>query len=197
MSKNSNPPRPGALRRITAGYRARPLNSLGTPYPSTDKTDKTPDEWLRIIEEDLRAEGTTFAKVERGMLARLPVKRRKPTEAALRQRQFNTLYMREFTPGADTPAGPCLICGDRVSHKLASNSPWRCRSCEMPNARLEVHRWFVAPVGAVPAPSKRAHDGRGGAWPNSARRSLTRKPQASHEPPVDSFVSLAPSHPNS
>ena len=86
----------GAHNRRLSGEAAE---FSGTPYPGTDKTDKTSDEWLRIIEEDLRAEGTTFAKVERGMLARLPVKRRKPTEAALRQRRFNALYMREFTPG--------------------------------------------------------------------------------------------------
>jgi hypothetical protein len=113
------------------------------PYRGTDETDKSPAEWFAIAEQDLGAEGTTFARVEREMLARLPFRHQKPTEAALRQRRLNALYMREFTPGADTPAGPCLICGDRVSYKLAANSPWRCRGCERPNARLEIHRWFV------------------------------------------------------
>jgi hypothetical protein len=60
---------------------------------------------------------------------------------------FNAHYLRDFTSGPGTPGGQCLICGDRVFYKLAAGSPWRCRSCERPDARLDIHRWFVAPRG--------------------------------------------------
>jgi hypothetical protein len=51
-------------------------------------------------------------------------------------------YLREITARADTPEAPCPACGDRVFYKLAAGSPWRCRTCERPNARLSV-QWFV------------------------------------------------------
>jgi hypothetical protein len=75
-------------------------------------------------------------------------KRLRLTAAAWRQRRWNAAYLREFTPGSDTPAGPCR-CGDRVFYKLADASPWRCRSCEPVNARVEIHRWFVASAARV------------------------------------------------
>jgi hypothetical protein len=99
------------------------------PTAGPDKTDKS---LLPTAEETRDAEP-----------AAPPPWRRKLTDQQRRQREFNAFYFREFRAGADTPDGPCP-CGDRVFYKLAEYSPWRCRGCDMPNARVQVHRWFVA-----------------------------------------------------
>jgi hypothetical protein len=76
------------------------------------------DDQLRLISEDLLAEGVSFAKLEAEW--RRQWRRRAANDDERRQRAFNVAYLREFTPTGDDPAGPCQ-CGDRVSSSWLGN----------------------------------------------------------------------------
>ena len=42
--------------------------------------------------------------------------------------------------------GPCLTCGDTLFWRIARGAPWRCRTCERPDARTKV-QWLAAGGG--------------------------------------------------
>lgn len=95
-----------------------------------------------IIVEDLRAEGTTLARVTREMRRRLPVK---PKQRASGDEARVSRWARggaaEFIPTPDTPTEPCSVCGDRVFHFHIRRGVWMCRTCTPPNALYRA-RWF-------------------------------------------------------
>jgi hypothetical protein len=107
-------------------------------------------EELRIVEEDLAAEGTSLAQVEREMRAGLPVKpqRKPPTIEEQRWRRWRIAY-REVYPLPGVPAAPCSTCDERLYYRTSRGAPWRCHRCERPNAQVRVDRWWIVP----PAPT--------------------------------------------
>jgi hypothetical protein len=106
------------------------------------------DDQVRLIREDLRAEGVSFAKLEAEWRRRW--RKREIGADERRQRAFNIAYFRELTPTGDDPSGPCQ-CGDRVFFQLAGQSRWRCRTCDRVDAGLKVERWLVTPAGRAVA----------------------------------------------
>jgi hypothetical protein len=108
------------------------------------------DDQLRVLAEDLRAEGLqpkaigNVLKLSRANVGRLlagqrPIMRpARPHEQGLRTHLPIVDYLAEFRPGPDTPDELCA-CGNTV---FWHGRAWHCRTCEPPRADVEV-QWFV------------------------------------------------------
>jgi hypothetical protein len=97
---------------------------------------------LRVIEEDLAAEGTSLGK-EQAKFARRRGRSRKSDEA-IRAERWCRAYLADITPTSDTPKTLCLCCGDVVFWRRSRRTLWACRSCRPPRAGVEV-QWAVLP----------------------------------------------------
>jgi hypothetical protein len=117
--------------------------STALPEPRADASSaawgRYFDDQLRVIAEDLAAEGTSWRKVS----AEMRPKRHKKSDEARCTEAFGCRYFADFRPGPDTPQTPCS-CGDTVSWRSWLLHDWRCRSCQRPRSNQGV-RWFVLP----------------------------------------------------
>jgi hypothetical protein len=95
------------------------------------------DSQIRLINEDLAAEGTTLDQV----LASMRPKQRRRSQEEVRAARWCRAYLAELTPRLGTPCTPCA-CGDVVFYQLVGDCRWRCRSCERASPRARA-RWFA------------------------------------------------------
>jgi hypothetical protein len=101
----------------------------------------------RLVEEDLRAEGTSLARELAKLRRELPVKppAKPASQVEERWRKWAREY-REIRPLPGCPSEPCR-CGDRVYFRLSPRAPWRCRSCERVDTRMmKSARWWLVPA---------------------------------------------------
>jgi hypothetical protein len=95
------------------------------------------DRQIRLLNQDLAAEGTTLNRV----LASMRPKRRKRSQEEVREARRRREYLADFAVRPGAPLTPCA-CGDVVFFQLVGDCRWRCRSCERVTARARM-RWFV------------------------------------------------------
>ena len=52
----------------------------------------------------------------------------------------------EWRARQDEVPRPCVTCGDTLFWRIARGAPWRCRTCQRPDARMKV-QWLAAGGG--------------------------------------------------
>jgi hypothetical protein len=105
--------------------------------PEIEGTSTYFDQQIRLLDQDLAAEGTTLNKV----LSSMRPRRRKRGQEKVREARHCREYLADFTARQGAPLTPC-VCGDAVFYRLVGDHRWRCRSCERITARARV-RWLV------------------------------------------------------